>query len=318
MIILQRHPHEPTASGFSRHDFFVYSVAYSPDGKCLASSSHGPEKSSYSSLSTVRLWDLRTRQERATLLRRKIWIRAVAFSPDGQTLAVGVSDKTVRLLNVATGEQRAVLKGHTRPVVCLAYSPDGTRLVSAASDKQGVHEGGEAKLWDVADRREVHTLALPRGAGCLSYSPEGTTVALGCQEGTIHLWGTGTGKKRLSWQQQHVVRAICFAPDGKTLASSAGQVIKLWDPVTGKQKSELRGHKHFIPSLAYSPDGRTLASGSADGSVCLWDPATGQERAAFDWQLGSVQTLAFAPDGMTAAAGGNGANVLVLWDVESR
>jgi WD40 repeat protein len=327
MIALQRHPCPSSGSGFLRHDFFVYSVAFSPDGKLLASSSHGPEKTSYNiNFGTVRLWDLGTRQERATLMQRRGWIRAVAFSPDGQTLAVGISqDKTVRLMNVdreektpgRLGKQRAVLKGHTRPVVSLAFSPDGKRLASGAADKAGVHAGGEAKLWDMATNQELFTLALPRGAGCLAYSPDGSMVALGCQEGSIHLCNAATAKFRQpSLEQQHVVRALAFSPDGKTLASAAGQLVKLWDPATGKHRADLKGHKQFIPCLAYSPSGRTLASGSADGNVCFWDPATGRERAAFDWQLGHLQALAFAPDGMTAAAAGNGANVLVLWDVD--
>jgi WD40 repeat protein len=316
MIVLQRHPYPPSEGSFVRHDYFVYGVAFSPDGKLLASSSHGPEKSVYNHVGTVRLWDLQTRQERATLLQRKLWMRAVAFAPDGQTLAVGSGDKTVRLFNLAARKQRAVLKGHTRPVVSLAFSPDGKRLVSGAADKQGVHEGGEAKLWDTATNREMLTLALPRGAGCLAYSPDGSTVALGCQEGSIRLWNTATGNVRRIFQQQNVVRALAFAPDGKTLASAAGQLVKLWDPATGKHRADLKGHRQYIPCLAYSPGGRTLASGSADGNVCFWDAATGRERAAFDWQLGHLQALAFAPDGMTAAAAGNGVHVLVLWDVD--
>jgi WD40 repeat protein len=314
MIVLKRHPSPPSESSFLRHDYFVYSVAFSPDGKLLASSSHGCEKSPYNHVGTVRLWDLNTRQERATLLQRKTWMRAVAFSPGVWTLAVGSGDKTVRLLD--GGGQWAVLKGHTRPVVCLAFSPDGKRLVSGAADKQGVHAGGEAKLWDRTTNQELFTLPLPRGAGCLAYSPDGSAVALGCQEGSIHLWNTVTGKVRLTLEQENVVRALAFAPDGKTLASAAGQLVKLWDPATGKHRADLKGHRQYIPCLAYSPSGRTLASGSADGNVCFWDAATGRERAAFDWQLGHLQALAFAPDGMTAAAAGNGVNVLVLWDVD--
>lgn len=118
---------------FSGHEGSVVSVAFSPDGKTLASGS---------SDNTVKLWDVASGGEVRTLSGHTDWARSVAFSPDGRTLASGSGDETVKLWDVASGQEVRTLSGYTRDVWSVAFSPDGRTLASASSDKT-------VKLWGV-------------------------------------------------------------------------------------------------------------------------------------------------------------------------
>jgi WD40 repeat protein len=177
-------------------DDVVFSVAYSPEGRLLASASQDIETSATSldgaglqgNAATVTLWDM-TARPKPTVIRqvRKIWgtVWAVAFSPDGKTLAAAtdrVKDKVVRLWDVATGQERAPLRGHTDIVHSLAYSPDGTMLATASMDKT-------VKLWDATSGKELATLrGHARAVKCVAFSPNGKMVASGSWDSTAKVW----------------------------------------------------------------------------------------------------------------------------------
>jgi WD40 repeat protein len=131
---------EPKLRGTLKgHTESVQSVAFSPDGKTLASASGDR---------SIKLWDVATGKEQATLKGHTGSVRSVAFSSDSKTLASASYDKTVKLWDVATGKERATLKGHTGMVYSVAFSPDGRMLASAGGSTFG--EPGELKVWDVA------------------------------------------------------------------------------------------------------------------------------------------------------------------------
>jgi WD40 repeat protein len=120
------------------HTHAVYSVAFSPDSKTLASASGDH---------TVRLWDLATNKERSTLKGHTASVTSVAFSPDGKSLASASYDKTVKLWDVATGKERVTLTG-TQAVWSVAFSPDGRMLASAGGSI--ANAPGELQVWDIA------------------------------------------------------------------------------------------------------------------------------------------------------------------------
>ena len=137
----------------------------------------------------VKLWDVATGRERASLPGHTDRVYSVAFNPDGKLLASGSFDKTVKLWDVATRQERATLRGHTDWVWCVAFSPDGRTLAS----------GGCAmalKLWDVSSGKERATLEGQEGVICVAFSPDGNTLASGSLFYSLCLWDVPSGERR--------------------------------------------------------------------------------------------------------------------------
>ena len=277
----------------------VQSVSFSPDGKMLAS---GAEDN------TVKLWDVATGENTATLEEHTSWISSVAFSPDGATLASGSGDRTIKLWDVATGENTATLEGHGVEVSSVIFSLDGATLVSGSYDNT-------IKLWDIATGTNIFTLqGHTEGINTVLFSPDGKTLASGSYDNTIKLWDIVT-RRNTSTLEGHTgwVESVAFSPDGKTLASGSwDKTIKLWDVATGTNISTFELHTDWVESVAFSPDGKTLASGSWDQTaVKLWDVETGHNFATLEARW--VYSVAFSPDGRILAYG-SGDGTITLWD----
>ena len=264
------------------HKYTVHCVAFSPDGKTLASGSED---------NTIILWDTTTGEHTRTLARptgsfvgptdtlvgHTDTVYSVAFSPDGKTLASGSEDNTIILWNTTTGEHiktlarltgpfvgpTDTLAGHTDTVYSVAFSPDGTTLASGSADNTII-------LWDATTGQYKQTLiGHKRAVYSIAFSPDGTTLASGSWDRTIKLWDTATWKYRHTLVgHEKVVYCVAFSPDGQILASGgADKAIILWDTNTGKHVETLVKHNKSIYGIAFSPDGQTLVSGSADKRI---------------------------------------------------
>jgi WD40 repeat protein len=206
----------------ARHPSYVRAVAFSPDGKRLASSCE----------QTLKVWDLTTLLPSWSVNLPKNDLRAwrigvrLAFSPDSKTLAAGDGGNNVHLYDAATGKQTGTCSGHTGIVLCTAFSPDGKYLVSGSFDKT-------VKVWDSGTRLVRSTLTGHTDwVFCVAVASDGKTLASAGREGSVILWDMPNGRKLTTLAAHPRKEAVCvaFSPDGKTLATSgADGTVKLWD-----------------------------------------------------------------------------------------
>ncbi|MFZ9739657.1 MAG: toll/interleukin-1 receptor domain-containing protein, partial [Prochlorotrichaceae cyanobacterium] len=152
--------------------------------------------------------------------------------------------------------------------------------------------------------------------GSIQFSPDGKTIASGCNDSTVKLWNASTGQE-LHTLSGHTegVSDIQFSPDGKTIASSSGdKTIKLWNVETGQLLHPLEGHTAEVWDIQFSPDGKTIASGSGDKTIKLWDVETGQLLHPLEGHTAEVWDIQFSPDGKTIASS-SGDKTIKLWEV---
>jgi predicted NACHT family NTPase len=324
----------------------IYSVAFSPNGKLLATGD---------SNGVVHLWEAVSGKEILTCKGHILWVRSVAFSPDGTILASGSNDRTVRLWDTNSGECLYTLQGHTKGVYSIAFSPDGTILASGSSDHtvrlwdinsgecrntlegdkswvcsvafspDGVtlaSAGGDqvVRLWDINSGECRNTLqGHNRWINSVAFSPDGITLASGGTDNTVRLWDINSGECLYILEHTSWVSSVTFSPDGATLASAGDEhTVRLWDINTGKCRNILQGHNSWVCSITFSPKGAILASSSEDGTIRLWNTSSGECCNILKGHTSWSNSLAFSSDGVTLASGSGGEdNTMRLWDINT-
>lgn len=233
---------------------------------------------------------------------------AIAFTPDNQLVAAGLSYGVVRLWSTTTGEQARIFEGHRYAVRVIAISPTGQTLASASADNT-------VKLWDLQTGRLLQTISIPTAKGIahtLTFSPNGQRLATATDQNTLQLWEVPTGRlvRTLVDRTGNGIAPLplAFSPDGTTLATGdADNSLKFWNTVTGSRQLTLTVHEP-LRSLAYSPSGEWLAT--SDGTTArLWNLARREtvhfiplnQTAGHHIQPSNPGLVAFSPDGQTLA-----------------
>ena len=298
------------------HTGMITSIAYSRDGKMLASAHnvHGYIKNREF---YVALWDATTGTLIKTLSHKSDRnispINSVAFSPDGTRIAMGDNQGGL-LWNVVTGTLIGTLAG--KRVESVTFSPDGRTI---AGGHNLVHDSAPLTLWDGATGAFKEALhPTERLIMDVAYSPDGTILACATTDGRVILWDVAAGLPIDTFVvfDGNTPNVVAYSPDGKSIAVGAARKVSIWDAATSRRRHFLSGHIDSIRSIAYSPDNRTVASGSDDGTVRFWNASTGALRHTITGHTNKVNAVAYSPDGNTLAIGGAySVNTVGLWDV---
>jgi WD40 repeat protein len=230
-------------------------------------------------------------------------------------VAAGTSDGKVVLSDLGEMDKPRQLPGlHEGGLGFLMFSPKGKHLVSVA--------GSELKLWDLENIQLLTTLEVygeARPEFTVDFSPDGTTLAFGCQEEpgkvySLKLWDLTRKTLATLDRRTSPIASSVFSPDGAMLASGNWDgEIKIWSVRTGTQLPyTIEGHTNTISSLAFSPRGTRLASTGGDGTVKLWDVNTGDQTITLKGHRSRFSSVAFSPDG-TILVSADGVDTVKLW-----
>jgi WD40 repeat protein len=334
------------------HKGAIYRLAYSPDGRTLASASKD---------GTVRLKTVG--REPMFLRRHTDEVNWVAFDRQGRRLATASDDGTARVWDVASGQELLCVTIPDKEIVAVEFTLDGQTLLTGDGPRVTGEKGdGAIRFWDLpsgAPSRRFNSLRMPGrieslaiapdgtsiatvakqtelavwnmtgsrqleaavgGEGsCVAYAPDGHRLAVGDRNGNFRLFRIVDGSREGAFLLEGVgtVEAAAFSPDGWTLATCGrGGLVRLWDLRSRLPLRKLDGEDVHMWCVTFSPNGRTLLTGGDDGVIRSWDLSSTQIPQYLPAPAGDCPWLAFTPDGAGLAVA-NSSGVVSFWDPRS-
>ena len=288
---------------WEEHRDIVWAVAFSPDGRYLASGGGGQELGGNWTEGTdfsVRIWNMKDGSLHKKLDGHKNAVTAIAWFADSGRLVSSSSDNTAKIWDVASGKETATLLGHTDRVSGVAVSEDGRQILTGSWDKTCI-------LYDAKTGKAVKQLDPPHynRIWSVALSPDGKTAAVAGDHPYIRLWDLEklTVKKELQGHSQAAV-ALAFSAKGDRLLSGGWDATAIiWDLEKGVAAKTLPGNGGRVEGVAYSEDGKRVLTGSLDHKVRLWNVETGELIHTYEGHTSGIAKVALSKNGKFAASG---------------
>ncbi len=285
----------PMYDASAAHRDFIHALAFSPNGRTLASGS----------FREVKLWSRPEAAARLNLAFAAGPVSVVAVSRDEQWVAAATGN-LIRLFRLTDGQPGKVLTGHGATVTGLQFAPDGQTVCSTALDQS-------VRFWNVADGAIKGRIDTPAPIQALAYSADGAKVFVGCADKLIRAFDVPAVAPRQLVAPAAPVASMQVSPDKKWLAlAEADGRISLINLATGQPAPPLVGHAGPVTGLSFSADSTRLASSGADKTLRLWNITAPQPLLVLSGSLAPVECVALHPKTTHVAAGTNDGRVALF------
>ncbi|KAK3810066.1 MAG: quinon protein alcohol dehydrogenase-like superfamily [Benniella sp.] len=252
-------------------------------------------------------------------LADEVTVDSCAYSPDGESITVGLNDGSIRVYATSDWKKKWTLSGHVGACRCVGYSPDSAQIASGGDDMR-------VRLWNVETGNCEYVLIAHHCCVLgITYSPKGDHVASASSDRTVNIWEVVTGEciqvcfghDRGVLCVAGFVWGVVYSPQGDRIASaSEDTTVRLWNVEEGSCLHVLSGHSCPAYCISYSPGGEQVASGSMDGDLRVWDAETGICHTTLLGHVNSITCVVFSPKSDRIASG-SGDRTLRIWDISA-
>ena len=295
------------------HHDFLNTVAWSPDGKRIASGS-GNNNGDY----TVQVWDAVSGALSVTYSRHSANVYSVAWSPDGKHMVSGSQDFTAQVWDASSGNYVLQYSGHSDAVYTVAWSPDGKHIASAGRDDT-------VQVWDASSGNYVLTYSGHSDAVyTVAWSPDGKHIASAGRDDTAQIWDAASASNTYTYtNHRSFIHSALWSKNSARIASASGDdqadldnSVQVWDALSGGNRVTYTGHPKPVIAVAWSPDNTRIASASLDQTIQVWQASNGAQALTLRGHSKGVGAVAWSPNGKYIASGSYD-NTVNIWDASS-
>lgn len=290
---LATHPNGNTLLNLNQHTDLVAAVAWSPDGRLVATASWDH---------TVKVWNAQNGELLCTYFGHSGEIYALAWSPNGQKIASASNDNTVQVWDPTNcSTPFLTYTGHSGAVYSVAWSPDGLEIISGSWDHT-------ARIWNALTGKTLQIFPFTDVVSSVAWAHNGQNIAIGDWNEYVQIIHQDTSSSNWKTLQKYrdndAVNAVAWSPNDIYLASgNQDGTLQVRDVVHGRNVWTNNGHNDAVNAVAWSPDGTEIASGSDDKTVRIWNPFTRKMLMLYNGHTATVSSVAWSPDSRLIISG---------------